>query len=269
MRIETKLAVSNQPRAWPLLTRDTKGVEGPLRSQPAGIVFHTTESQQAPFEAGEKRHLQRIGRELLLYVRGMRAYHYVIDRFGRVHRIVFESDSANHAGNSVWADSRWLYLDLNSSFLGVAFEASMRTGDAPLTEAQINAARVLTEMLRSKYNLPAENCVTHAQVSVNPDNMHIGWHADWGKDFPFQQIGLPENYEQPLPSLYLFGFEYDPVYRAATGPAVWRSLDAAEALLAREAEQRGLLPFEYRSRLRKRYRDLSAARKQQNAHDEN
>ncbi|SPF33466.1 hypothetical protein SBA4_1300005 [Candidatus Sulfopaludibacter sp. SbA4] len=51
LRIETELAVSNQPRSWPLLGRDSVGVDGPLRSQPAGIVFHTTESQQAPFEA--------------------------------------------------------------------------------------------------------------------------------------------------------------------------------------------------------------------------
>ncbi|HYW48124.1 MAG TPA: peptidoglycan recognition family protein [Bryobacteraceae bacterium] len=269
LRIETELAVSNQPRSWPLLGRDSVGVDGPLRSQPAGIVFHTTESQQAPFEAGEKHHLQRIGKELLLFVRGKRAYHYVIDRFGRVHRIVAESDAANHAGNSVWADSRWLYLDLNASFLGVAFEASMQTGQPPLTQAQIHAARVLTEMLRSKYNLAAENCVTHAQVSVNPENMHIGWHADWGKDFPFREIGLPENYEQPLPSLYLFGFVYDPVYRSVTGPAIWRSLAASEKLVEGAADQRRMAAGEYRALLRKRYRDLAAALKQRNADDEN
>ncbi|SPF33467.1 N-acetylmuramoyl-L-alanine amidase, family 2 (fragment) [Candidatus Sulfopaludibacter sp. SbA4] len=202
-------------------------------------------------------------------MRGKRAYHYVIDRFGRVHRIVAESDAANHAGNSVWADSRWLYLDLNASFLGVAFEASMQTGQPPLTQAQIHAARVLTEMLRSKYNLAAENCVTHAQVSVNPENMHIGWHADWGKDFPFREIGLPENYEQPLPSLYLFGFVYDPVYRSVTGPAIWRSLAASEKLVEGAADQRRMAAGEYRALLRKRYRDLAAALKQRNADDEN
>ena len=269
LRIETKLAVSNQPRSYPLVARDNTGADGPLRSQPAGIVFHTTESQQAPFEAGQKHHLQHIGKELLLLVRGKRAYHFVIDRFGTVHRIVVESDGANHAGNSVWADARWLYLDLNASFLGVAFEASMQTGQPPLTEAQIHAARVLTEMLRSKYNLAAENCVTHAQVSVNPDNMHIGWHADWGKDFPFRDIGLPENYEQPLPSVYLFGFEHDPVYRAATGPALWRGLASAEELVARAADQHLMPLAEYRAMLRKRYRDQAAALKQRNSDDEN
>ena len=47
----------------------------------------------------------------------------MIDRFGRVFRIVRESDSANHAGNSVWADQHWVYVNLNESFFGVAFEA--------------------------------------------------------------------------------------------------------------------------------------------------
>ena len=139
-----------------------------------------------------------------------RAYHFVIDRFGRVNRIVVESDAANHAGHSVWADSKWLYLHLNDSFLSVAFEARMQADQAIITEAQLRAARALTEMLRAKYNLPAENCVVHAQVSINPGSRRIGWHTDWGAGFPFREIGLPDNYQIPNPSLYLFGFEYDP-----------------------------------------------------------
>jgi len=269
LRIETRLAVSNQPRSYPLLALDSQGADGPLRSQPAGIVFHTTESRQAPFEAEKKHELQRIGRELLLYVRGKRAYHYVIDRFGAVHRIVVESDAANHAGSSVWADACWRYLDLNASFLGVAFEASMQTDQPPVTEAQVHAARVLTQMLRSKYNLPAGNCITHAQVSVNPDNMHIGWHADWGKDFPFREIGLPDNYQEPLPSLYLYGFEFDAVYRAATGPPLWNALALAEDQVRRAADRHQMPFVDYRASLRKRYREQSAALKQRNADDEN
>ena len=50
-----------------------------------------------------------------------RCYHFVIDRFGQVFRVVRESDVANHAGNSVWADDKSVYVNLNSSFLGIAF----------------------------------------------------------------------------------------------------------------------------------------------------
>jgi hypothetical protein len=309
LRIENQLAVANEPRSYQLVSVEDwtvgqtpwsarvppdplaaqphqpyPGTEKPtgasaadqgvrptvlLRTQPAGIVFHTTESDQAPFEATQQRNLHRIGRETLLYVRNKRAYHFVIDRFGRVHRIVVESDAANHAGNSVWADSRWLYLELNQSFLGVAFEASMQTGESPINEAQVHAAKVLTEMLRSKYNIPAENCVTHAQVSVNPDNRRIGWHSDWGKEFPFREVGLPENYEQPLPSLFLAGFEYDSVYINATGPGIWKGLALAELRLRDEAAARHMAVVEYRALLQQRYRDEIAALRHKGADEEN
>src|ERR1700722_7686442 len=110
LRIETGLSVSGAPRWYSLLSREKSPQWGPRRSEPAGVVFHTTESDQAPFEQEQNRAIKRIGREQLLYVRNKRAYHYLIDRFGRVHRIVAESDMANHAGHSVWADSRWLYI---------------------------------------------------------------------------------------------------------------------------------------------------------------
>jgi N-acetyl-anhydromuramyl-L-alanine amidase AmpD len=45
--------------------------------------------------------LKRIGESLLAYVRRKQAYNFVIDRFGRVYRVVPESDAANHAGNSI------------------------------------------------------------------------------------------------------------------------------------------------------------------------
>jgi N-acetylmuramoyl-L-alanine amidase len=251
LRIENGLAVANEARSYRLLFRETLE-PGPRRSQPAGIVFHTTESGQPAFESGQKPALKRIGREVLLYVRNRRAYHFVIDRFGRVHRIVAETDTANHAGHSIWADDRWVYVDLNESFLGVAFEASMR-GEEPLTQAQITAARALTEVLRSSYRIAAGDCVTHAQVSVNPANMLIGWHTDWGSRFPFREIGLPDNYQIPNPSLYAFGFEYDPVYLNSSGGEVWKSLQAAEQRVRQAAAEHGMSVTQYRGRLRQNY----------------
>ena len=268
LRIENRLAVSNQPRSYHLIARDT-GSPGPLRDQPAGIVFHTSESDQAPFEQAQKTALQRIGRELLIYVRNHRAYHFVIDRFGRVHRIVVESDSANHAGHSVWADSQWAYLDLNDSFLGIAFEAHTQSGEPAVTDAQLRSARALTEMLRAKYNLLAENCVVHGQVSVNPANARIGWHTDWVSGFPFGAIGLPDNYRIPNPSLYLFGFEYDPVYIEAAGATLRQSLTAADERVRHDAEARGVPASTYRRILQQRFRQELSAARQKNAGEEN
>ena len=95
---------------------------------PAGIVYHTTESLQAPFESSQNNVLKRVGESLLEYVRRRRCYNFLIDRFGRVFRIVNESDAADHAGHSVWADERHFYVNLNDSFIGVSFEAQTEAG---------------------------------------------------------------------------------------------------------------------------------------------
>jgi hypothetical protein len=267
LRIENSLAISNQPRSYSLLSRGTE-TPGPRRSQPAGIVFHTTESDQAPFESSQKSALKRIGQELLAYVRNKRAYHFVIDRFGRVHRIVVESDTANHAGPSVWADSQWEYLGLNASFIGVAFEARTQAEQQPINDPQLHAAKALVEMLRGKYNILAENCVTHSQVSVNPDNMGIGYHTDWGTGFPFKEVGLPENYEIPNPALYLFGFDYEPTYINATGPDLWKGLALAEERRRESAAERGVTVAEYRKILQQRYKDAQSVLQDRNAEQE-
>jgi hypothetical protein len=267
LRIENGLEISNQPRSYSLIERGSQK-RGPRRGQPAGIVFHTTESDQAPFEASQKSTLKRIGRELLAYVRNKRAYHFLIDRFGCVHRIVVESDTANHAGNSVWADSQWLYLDLNASFIGVALEGRTQADQPPINDPQLHAARGLTAMLRGKYNLPAENCVTHAQVSVNPDNMRIGWHTDWGANFPFKEIGLPDNYEIANPALYLFGFEYDQAYVNSTGPDLWKGLARAEERSRESAAERGVTIAKYRKILQQTYKEARSVLQDGSAYEE-
>ena len=53
-----------------------------------------------------QREPARQHQRLLRYVQQNRLYHYVIDRFGRVYRVVAEESKANHAGHSVWAQRR-------------------------------------------------------------------------------------------------------------------------------------------------------------------
>src|SRR5207237_9236146 len=108
------------------------------RSKPAGIVFPTTESPQAPLEERQTGRLKLIGKSQIEYARRKRAYHFVIDRFGRVYRVVEESGVANHAGYSVWSDQEWLYVNLNESFLGVSFEAQTESGE--VNPVQVRAA---------------------------------------------------------------------------------------------------------------------------------
>jgi hypothetical protein len=257
LRVDNEFLSSTRARAY--RAYDLHGWRASeIETQPAGIVFHTTESRMAPFEPSQNSRLQRNGRNLLSFIAAHHFYHFVIDRFGRVFRVVAESDYANHAGQSVWADEKNIYWGLNQSFLGVAFEAQTDTqgGESSdiATRAQIDAARVLTEMLRSKYRIAVLNCVTHAQVSVNPQTMRLGYHTDWAANFPFREAGLSEGYDTPIAALTLFGFDYDSAFLQANGRRVWQGLVTAEEQLVREAAAHGTTVELYRRTLRRRFR---------------
>jgi hypothetical protein len=256
LRIENRLAAPQRTRsylAYPIGNLDR--AEGERRSDPAGIVFHSSETQQAPFTAEENSRLQLIGESLVEYVRARRAYNFVVDRFGRVYRVVPEEQAANHAGHSVWADDRWLYVDLNYSFLGVAFESRTEQGGAA-SPAQLRAGAMLTEMLASRYRIAAADCVTHAQVSVNPGNMRMGWHTDWAAGFPFEQVGLPDNYAVAPAAIWACGFAYDPAFLRRGGERLGSGLVSAEDRLERAAARAGKPVTAYRKILQHRYAAL-------------
>jgi hypothetical protein len=256
LRIDTHFTIANRPRSYLAFARTAPAIRSIRRTAPAGIVYHTSESCLAPLEADETPVIKRLGESLLEYVRRNRAYNYLIDRFGRVYRVVAESDTAWHAGHSVWADADSLYVDLNASFLGVSFEAQSNSGHAGnlVSPAQIRAATMLTEMLRSRYRIPAEDCVTHAQVSVNPSNMLIGYHTDWAAGFPFEALSLPDNYQRALPSLWAFGFDYEPAW-LQTERGMSNGIERGEIEILREAAAAGMRPEVYRRTLQKRYRE--------------
>jgi hypothetical protein len=94
-------------------------------------------------------------------------------------------------------------------------------------------------MLRARYHIAPENCITHAQVSVNPSALRIGHHTDWASNFPFGAVGLPDNYELPVPALERFGFHYDDEFVRATGSRMWRGLLLTEQRLTMEAAGKG------------------------------
>jgi hypothetical protein len=263
LRIEKAYETSGSPRVpYPVYRRrDPQLSSAEMRTGPAGIVYHTTESHMAPFEPDQAGRMQLIEASVLDLVRRNRSYHYVIDRFGRVFRVVAEADIANHAGLSIWADEKYAYVNLNASFLGVSFETQTQRGDdnPEISPAQIHSARVLTDMLRYIYGIPAGNCVTHAQVSVNPANMRIGYHTDWAGNFPFAEIGLGDNYEEPLASVFAFGFDYDGVYVQSTGRRLWQGLRASDEQVTLQASVLGMPVPAYKRILRQRYEKILAA----------
>ncbi len=263
LRVENTYEGDSEPRR-PYLAfaaSDPRPESAVTLTAPAGLVFHSTESGELPFEPGENRPLQRVSAELLRFVQRHRSYNFVIDRFGRVYRVVPEDQVAYHAGDSAWGDGRYLYLDLNLSFLGIAFETRTRPGQPvpDLTSAQTAAARALTEMLRSRYRIPVADCVTHAQVSLNRGYRLLGWHTDFAASFPFQAIGLPDNYALPPAAIYALGFHYDTNYLRLTGPRVLPGLALADRQIANQSAKLGLPENSYRDLLWRRYKELLAA----------
>lgn len=268
LRVEKAGAQTHTPRNYLPLARHNRQQwdtvlpeEGQGRTAPAGIVYHTTESHIVHFDPANNDRLRVLARGVLGYVRQIRAYHYLIDRFGRVYRVVEESSTANHAGHSIWADTRSVYVNLNESFLGIAFEAQTRPQDGieTISQAQQHSGRILTEMLRSKYLIPGENCVTHAQVSVNPHNRRIGAHTDWAVGFPFGSMGLPDNYALPVPSITVFGFEFDTHYVSQSEARLWKGLLLSQEELRQGAAQKHMTLSQYRISLNRQYQSLYPA----------
>jgi hypothetical protein len=251
--------VNAAPRRYHAYERQTLRRGEQALSVPAGIVFHTTESQILPLEPGRTGALLRSRQDVLDHAHNGKCYNFVIDRFGQVFRLVPEEQTALHAGHSVWASGDTVWIDLNESFLGVSFEAETAKAFAP-SAAQMHSGRLLTEMLRARYKIPVENCVTHAQVSVNPDNARIGYHTDWGSSFPFLQLGLPDNYALPVAAVTVFGFLHDDAFRHAVEDRLWSGLIAADRQVSRLANEQGLTAHEFSIRLQQRYTTLRRQR---------
>lgn len=256
LRIETSFAVAGKERRYIVHHRDT-GAQRGVHTKPVGIIFHTSESDLWPLEEGYEQELRRSSSALLRYVQREQAYNYVIDRFGRVYRVVEDETRANHAGRGVWARNEDVYLDLNSAFLGVSFETRWEGGRTlPITRAQLIAGRNLTHYLRQRFAIAPEMCVTHGLTSVNPKRKLIGYHLDWARGFPFEAFGLPNQYAQPTPSVSLFGFAYDDDFLRTVGEP-WPGLLAADRLLAEEARERSMTLEEVRRERQARYKEWS------------
>ena len=239
LRIETTFAVAGEPRRYRVHDR-TEGLQTTVHTRPVGILFHTSESDLWPMEADYGAQLRQSSAGLLRYVRRTHAYNYLVDRFGRVYRVVDDETRATHAGHAIWARGDDVYLDLNNAFLGVSFESRWEGGHAlPITQAQLVAGRNLTNYLRQRFAIAPDMCVTHGLASVSPRRHLIGYHLDWARGFPFAAFGLPDLYAQPPPSVTLFGFNYDQNFARAVGE-LWPGLVAAQNSVAAEAGARAI-----------------------------
>ncbi len=92
----------------------------------------------------------------------------------------------------------------------------------------------------------------------NPSNMQAGYHTDWGAGFPFAALGLPDNYELALPSLWAFGFACEPAFVRSTRNRIAPGIKLAEQDLSWNAARSGIPLETYRKTLQKQYRKYLA-----------
>lgn len=262
-RIINSFETANRARRFMSFDAGLARPAGAPQTTPVGIVYHTSESDLLPFVEDNSGSIEYRSRNLLAYVREKKSYNYVIDRFGQIYRVVRDEDTAFHAGNSIWSDGRATFVGLNESFLGVCFEtkADVGEGGEQLTEAQLLAGRLLTQVLRSRYQIDDANCVTHGLVSINPGGMRICFHHDWARNFPFDAMGLSDKYAVPPASVAELGFAYDQETAALLGGEMWPGVAAAEGEFARRAEGQGLEPDELRRRMRAVYQERMSAQR--------
>ncbi|MCI0666203.1 MAG: N-acetylmuramoyl-L-alanine amidase [Acidobacteria bacterium] len=248
--IKTNYETDSRRRGYYLIPRNSETENNQLRRDIVGIIYHTPASHIKQFTADNNVTIQKGTVGLVEFIKANKSYHYLIDPFGVIYRIVKDEEVAFHAGNSVWGDNENIYVGLNESFIGVCFEAET---NAQLTEAQLISGRLLTNILRSKYKIEDANCTTHGLVSINPDNMQIGFHHDWVRNFPFKDMALSDKYKVPPPSILEYGFTYDDKTFEKLGNELWEGAREAEIQFKKRADDQGLDPEEMRRKMRDRY----------------
>ena len=238
LRVDTSFEVAGDPRRFRVFEAG-RGMREEVQDRPVGIVFHTSESDIWPLDESFNENLRTSSHNLLRYLQKNKLYNYLIDRFGRVFRVVTDETKANHAGQSVWTKGDAIYLGLNNSFLAVSFETRWEGGRAlPITGAQLAAGRNLTDWLRQNWGIEPDMCTGHGLVSVNGKKHLIGHHVDWARGFPFEAFGLPDQYARTAPAVALFGLGYDDEFLKVMGEP-WPGVRQAERLLEAAAADQG------------------------------
>lgn len=100
--------------------------------------------------------------------------HYVICRDGTVHHMLNDFLRAWHAGNSSWGNNK----DINSCSIGIELD---NDGFEPFTAPQLNSLLVLLDTLKTRYNIPKNNFIGHADIAPTRKN-------DPNSFFPWQEL---------------------------------------------------------------------------------
>jgi N-acetylmuramoyl-L-alanine amidase len=104
--------------------------------------------------------------------------HYMVEEDGRVFTLVAEERRAWHAGKSFWKGA----TDINALSVGVEIvNPGHEFGYRPFPDAQVDAVIALVADIRSRWTIPDERLVGHADVA--PDRKE-----DPGELFPWKRL---------------------------------------------------------------------------------
>jgi N-acetylmuramoyl-L-alanine amidase len=104
--------------------------------------------------------------------------HYMVEEDGRVFVLVPEERRAWHAGKSFWKGDQ----DVNGCSIGIEIvNPGHELGYRPFADAQIAAVIELTAGIRSRWSVPADRIIGHADVA--PDRKE-----DPGELFPWKRL---------------------------------------------------------------------------------
>jgi len=161
-------------------------------TQSPGLQVHSL--QQAASQGSRVRyvvlHYTATGRErsLAMLSQGPVSSHYLItdQATPRIYRLVDETRSAWHAGDSQWYGHTWL----NSASIGIEIvNAGWSTGPdgtlswEPYTEAQMQSLILLLRDIVERHGIEPQNIVGHSDIS--PGRKH-----DPGPLFPWKRLAL-------------------------------------------------------------------------------
>lgn len=97
--------------------------------------------------------------------------HYLIDRKGKIYRLVEDKNIAYHAGASQMPDNR---KNVNDFSIGIEM---MNKKETEFTGAQYKAVNSLIALLKKKY--PIKSIVGHSDIA--PDRKTDPWNFNWKK----------------------------------------------------------------------------------------